>query len=188
MGIGRILAGPAHLPDLNPQALGRCGLRDQLSVGCLISGLCSSGRGFAPRFLQTPRRGDAFWDRSGNQRQFRSSGERRQQRLVPWSLPTESEQNRLLLCFVPPKSDAVRNLVPRFDRASNRSPDLPLSSLAVGHEPPSGCSLSVPCAARLWRASVCRTEARGSLPVSGHEPAPARTGPVPGYRRGQCRR
>ena len=41
--------------------------------------------------------------------------------LFPWSLPNESEQNRLLLCFVPPRSAAVRNLVPRFDRASNRA-------------------------------------------------------------------
>jgi hypothetical protein len=56
--------------------------------------------------------------------------------LFPWSLPTESEQNRLLICFVPPRSDAVRNLVPRFDRASNCAPDLPLSSLAVGRERP----------------------------------------------------
>ena len=28
--------------------------------GCLISGFCSSGRGFAPRFFQTPPRGDAL--------------------------------------------------------------------------------------------------------------------------------
>ena len=74
--------------------------------------------------------------------------------LFPWSLPTESEQNRLLLCFVPPRSAAVRNLVPRFDRASNRAPGLPLSSLAVGREPSQGCPHSVPRAARLWRASV----------------------------------
>src|SRR3982751_3627191 len=32
--------------------------------GCLISGFCSSGRGFAPRFLQTPPRGDALALRS----------------------------------------------------------------------------------------------------------------------------
>jgi hypothetical protein len=41
-----------------------------------------------------------------------------------------------------------------FDRARNLTPDLPLSSLAVRHEPPCGCSLLVPRAARLWRASV----------------------------------
>src|SRR6478672_2019333 len=33
-------------------------------LGCLISGFCSSGRGFAPRFLQTPPRGDALALRS----------------------------------------------------------------------------------------------------------------------------
>ncbi len=54
----------------------------------------------------------------------------------------------------PPRSAAVRNLVPRFDRVSNRAPGLPLSSLAVGREPPQGCSHSVPRAGRLWRASV----------------------------------
>src|SRR4051812_37938028 len=32
--------------------------------GCLVSGFCSSGRGFAPRFLQTPPRGDALALRS----------------------------------------------------------------------------------------------------------------------------
>src|SRR4051812_5150227 len=33
-------------------------------LGCLLSGFCSSGRGFAPRFLQTPPRGDALALRS----------------------------------------------------------------------------------------------------------------------------
>ena len=33
-------------------------------LGCLISDFCSSGRGFAPRFLQTPPRGDALALRS----------------------------------------------------------------------------------------------------------------------------
>src|SRR5262249_6933494 len=33
-------------------------------LGCLVSGFCSSGRGFAPRFLQTPPRGDALALRS----------------------------------------------------------------------------------------------------------------------------
>jgi hypothetical protein len=80
--------------------------------------------------------------------------------LFPWSLPTESEQNRLLLSFVPPRSAAVRNLVPRFDRASNRAPKLSLSSLAVGRGPPLGGAPSrfLPrpsCGARRW----CRTEA-----------------------------
>ena len=32
------------------------------------------------------------WDRSGIQRQFRSSGERHQQCLLPWSLPTEGDK------------------------------------------------------------------------------------------------
>src|SRR5271157_52436 len=71
----------------------------------------------------------------GTDREFcanvRTSGERHQQRLLPWSLPTKGVQNRLLLCFVPPRSDAVRNLVPRFDRARNLTPGLPPSSLAV---------------------------------------------------------
>ena len=85
-----------------------------------------------------------------NSIQFRSSGDRHQPRLLPWSLPTESEQNRLLLCFVPPRSDAVRNLVPRFDRARNLTLGLLMSSLAFGLEPAWRCSLSVPGAARLW--------------------------------------
>src|SRR4029077_8872138 len=88
------------------------------------------------------------WDRLGIQRQFRSSGERHPQLLVSWALPTESEQNRLLHCFVPPRSDEVRNLVPRFDRARNRTPDLPLSSLAVGRKPAWGCSVWVPWGGR----------------------------------------
>ena len=33
-------------------------------LGCLVSGFCSSGRGFAPRFLQTSPRGDALALRS----------------------------------------------------------------------------------------------------------------------------
>src|SRR5262249_21662900 len=38
------------------------------------------------------------------------------------------------LCFVSPRSDASRNLVPRLDRANERTPDLPLSYLALARE------------------------------------------------------
>ena len=47
------------------------------------------------------------------------------------SLATEGDQNRLLLCLVPPRSDAVRNLGPCFDRARNLTPGFPQSCLAV---------------------------------------------------------
>src|SRR5262249_46589771 len=81
-----------------------------------------------------------------------------------WSLPNESEQNPLLLCFVPPRSDPIRNLVPRFDRASNRTPDSPPSSLAVEREPPQGVlplgSLRGQAVARIGVSDVCRTDAR----------------------------
>ena len=66
---------------------------------------------------------------------FRSSDEappkRHQQRLLPWSLPGERVQIRLLLRSVPPRSDVVRKLVPRFDRARNLTAALPRSSSAV---------------------------------------------------------
>jgi hypothetical protein len=80
--------------------------------------------------------------------------------LLPWSLPTECVQNRFFLCFVLPRSDAVRNLVPRFDRVRCLTPDLPRSFLAVSHELNWGAPcrfLARPgCTARRCR----RTEAR----------------------------
>jgi hypothetical protein len=75
--------------------------------------------------------------RTRNQRQFRSSGERHHQRLVPGSLPTERALNRLLRCFVPPRSDLVRNLVPRsLARARKLTAHLAPSSSAVCHKVP----------------------------------------------------
>ena len=49
----------------------------------------------------------------------------------PWFLPTQGERNRLLPCRVLPRSDAVRNLVPRCDRARNLAQGLPPSNSAV---------------------------------------------------------
>ena len=43
-----------------------------------------------PGSLDQSGRRQARWYRSGIQRQFRSSGERHQQRLLPWSLPTKT--------------------------------------------------------------------------------------------------
>ena len=57
------IAFPAHLPDLQPRPLMDMDfaiVARSSGAGRLISGFCSSGRGFAPRFLQTPPRGDAL--------------------------------------------------------------------------------------------------------------------------------
>jgi len=82
--------------------------------------LCFSS-GFS---LVPPTQTDGFHQkcgRTGIQRQFRSSSERHRQRLVPWALPPEGEQNRLLLRFVPSRGDAVRNFVPvSIDRGGSR--------------------------------------------------------------------
>jgi hypothetical protein len=100
----------------------------------------------------------------GTKRQFRSSSERHQQRLLLWSLSTKGVQNRLLLCLVPSISHAGMALVPRFDRARNLTPGLPPSSLAVCHEPAWGAPyrfLARPdCGARRCRRTEARKAAR----------------------------
>ena len=96
----------------------------------------------------------------GNSAPISIVGDHRQQRLLPWSLPTEGMQNRLLLCFVPPRSAAVGILfLVSIERGTSRR---------VYHRRPWlsdmsqlwGCSLSVPSHPWLSYASVCRTKTR----------------------------
>ena len=96
-----------------------------------------------------------YWDRSRNQRQFRSSGERHQQRLVPLVSPhrkrtkpspslfrsTEERRSPGILFLVSIARATARRI---FHRR------LWLSDLRHLR----GCSLSVPRAAKLWRASA----------------------------------
>src|SRR5271170_7038448 len=70
-------------------------------------------------------------DRSRNQNQFPSFGERHQTAAPSLVSSQPDAQNRLLLCLVPTMSHAGMDLGPRFDRARNLTPGLPPSSLAL---------------------------------------------------------
>ena len=117
-----------------------------------------------------------FWDRSGIQRQFRSSGERHEQCLLPWSLPTKGFQNPLLLLS---RSTAVRRgpeAFRRFDRARSLTPSLPPSSLAIGHGPARWCSpvgsVRVLAVARFGVVGPKRARSARSHANSLHEDVP----------------
>jgi hypothetical protein len=74
-------------------------------------------------------------NRSDTDREIRAGFDRQasatKQRLLPWSLPILMCKAVFFFGLVPPKSHAVMDPIPCFDRLRNLTPGLPPSSLAV---------------------------------------------------------
>ena len=99
--------------------------------------------------------GAIHWDRSGNQRQFRSSGERNQQRLVPLVSPHRKRTKPSPSLFRSTEERRSPESCSSF--RSREQPRAEVITVVLGCRTWAtfrGCSLSVPSAAKLWRASV----------------------------------